>query len=150
MHWHIVRILIGYALASLAAAAILVAFVYVPGDLGGLGTDLTGDRLSEAGLFALVVAPWIALFAAAPALAGITFAETNKIAGAMFYAAVGLASAAAGFFLQHTSETQGAPGVFQAYALIAFLTAGITGGLVYWAVAGRYAGKPKPAAPAKA
>ena len=148
MLWHIARILFGFAVANLAVAAILVAFVYAPGDWNGVRTDLTGERLSEAGLFAAAVAPWIALFGAAPALAGITFAEANKIAGAMFYAAVGLGIAAAGFFFQHASETPGALGVFQAYALIAFLTAGMAGGLAYWALAGRFAGKAKAAAPA--
>src|SRR5262245_16541308 len=102
MYWRVVRILIAFVLASLAAAGVLVAFAYAPGDWGRVQADLTGERLSNAGLFALRVAPWIALCAAAPALAGVAYAEAHKITGSMFYAAVGLGIAAAGFFLQHT------------------------------------------------
>jgi hypothetical protein len=139
MFARIVRIMAGFALASLAAAATLVAFVYAPGDWAGLRADLNGDRLSEAGYFALVITPWVALSAAIPALAGVVFAETRKIGGFTFFALAGIAMAAAGFLLQHFSEPAGAPGIFQAYALIAFLTAGLIGGVVYWACAGRYA-----------
>jgi hypothetical protein len=144
MFWHIVRILLGFALASLAATATLVAFVYVPGDWEGLRADLGNERLSEAGYFIGVSAPWVALCAVAPALAGVVFAESNKITGAMFYAAVGFGIALAGFFIQYSSEA----GIFQAYALIAFLAAGVIGGLVYWFSAGCYAGK-APGAAAK-
>ncbi|HEY1246430.1 MAG TPA: hypothetical protein VGF29_16515, partial [Hyphomicrobiaceae bacterium] len=85
----VVRILTGFALASLAAAATLVIFVYAPYDWQGLRTDLTGDRVSEAGYFALVITPWVALCAGAPALAGVLYAETNRIRGSTFYALAG-------------------------------------------------------------
>ncbi|MBO0764891.1 MAG: hypothetical protein J2P50_09930 [Hyphomicrobiaceae bacterium] len=135
----IVRILAGFALATLASAVTLVAFVYAPGDWGGLSADLNGDRLSEAGYFALVVTPWVALWAALPVLAGVLLAETRKIGGFTFYALAGIATAAAGFLLLDYREPPGVPGIFRAYALIAFLTAGLIGGGVYWASAGRYA-----------
>src|SRR5262249_28591894 len=134
-----VRIVTGFALASLAAAATLVLFVYAPGDWEGLGADLNGDRLSEAAYFALVIAPWVAVCAAVPALIGVVIAERRKIAGSVFYALVGLGTAVAGFALQHVSEASGGAGIFQAYALIAFLAAGLVGGVVYWASSGRHA-----------
>jgi hypothetical protein len=134
----VVRTLAGFTLASFAAAATLVLFVYAPGDLAGLRADFSGARLSEAGYFALVITPWVALSAALPALVGVLVAETYRLAGWPFYVLVGLATAFAGFFVQHSSGSRGAPGIFEAYALIAFLTAGLIGGLVYWAFSGRY------------
>jgi hypothetical protein len=140
-------ILVGFALASFTAAATLVLFVYAPGDLASLRTDLNGTRLSEAGYFALVITPWVAVTGAVPALAGILYAEARKIAGWTFYALAGLGTALVGFFLQRASEPRGEPGIFEAYALIAFLAAGLVGGLVYWASSGRYASRAGGAAP---
>jgi hypothetical protein len=134
----VVRVLAGFALASFAAAATLVLFVYAPGDLAGLSRDLNGARLSEAGFFALVITRWVALCAAGPALVGVLVAETYRIAGWPFYVLVGLATAMAGFFVQQASESSGASGIVEAYALIAFLTAGLIGGVVYWVFSGRY------------
>jgi hypothetical protein len=134
----VVRILIGFALASFAAAATLVLFVYAPGNWASPGADLSGARLSEAGYFALLITPWVALSAALPALAGVLYAETHKVAGWLFYAFAGLGTAFAGFLVQHASESRGTPGIFEAYALIAFLAGGLVGGLVYWAASGRH------------
>jgi len=140
----VVRILVGFALASLAAAATLVLFVYAPVDWANPAADLSGPRLSEAGYFALMITPWVALAAALPVLAGVSYAESQKIAGWPFYVFAGLGTAFAGFLLQHASESRGGPGIFEAYALIAFLVAGIVGGLVYWLASGRYAARPAP------
>ena len=134
----VVRVLTGFALASFAAAATLVLFVYAPADSASLSTDLNGARLLQAGYFALVITPWVALSAALPGLAGVFYAETQRLAGWPFYVFAGLGTAFAGFLLQHASESRGGPGIFEAYALIAFLVAGIVGGLVYWAASGRY------------
>jgi hypothetical protein len=138
----VVQILIGFALASFAAAATLVLFVYAPGDWANPGADLSGARLSEAGYFALIITPWVALSAALPGLAGVLYAETHKAAGWLFYAFAGLGTAFAGFLVQYASEPRYAPGIFEAYALIAFLAAGLIGGLVYWACSGRYVAGP--------
>jgi hypothetical protein len=143
----VVRILTGFALASFAAAATLVLFVYAPGDLAGLRTDLSGPRLSEAGYFALVITPWVALSGALPMLAGVLYAETRRITGWTFYILAGLGTALVGFFLQHASESRDAPGIFEAYALIAFLAAGLVGGLVYWASSGRHVSRAGGTAP---
>jgi hypothetical protein len=146
MFWRVIRILIAFVAACLAATAALVAFAYAPVDWPSVQVELTGERLSNAAIFAFSATPWIVLSAAAPALAGVAYAEAHKIVGVMFYVSVGFGIAAAGFFLQHISEAQGGPGIFQAYALIAFLTAGALGGVVYWAIAGRFAAKPAAAA----
>jgi hypothetical protein len=130
----LVRILTGFALASFAAAVTLVAFVYAPSETAGL----TGARLSAAGYFAIVITPWVALCAALPAFISVMIAEARHIAGWTFYVLAGIGTAAVGFLVQYWTETRVGPGIFQAYALIAFLTAGLIGGLAYWVSSGRY------------
>ena len=132
------RIASGFVLASLAAAVTLVLFVYAPADLASLRSDLSGERLSEAGLFALIVTPHVALYAALPALAGAIFAEVRRVAGWPFYALAGIATAAAGFLVLHLSGAPDEAGLFSGYALAAFLTSGLVGGLAYWALSGRF------------
>ncbi len=144
---HVVRILTGFALACFAAAATLVLFIYAPTDWGSAGADLTGPRLSEAGYFALMSTPWVAMCAALPAFAGVLLAEARNIAGWAFYALAGIGTAVVGFLVQHSTELPGGPGIFQAYALIAFLAAGLIGGLVYWASSGRYVTREASTAP---
>jgi hypothetical protein len=141
----ILRILFGFGLACAAAAVTLVSFVYAPADLPGLSEELSGDRLSEAGLFALLITPHVLLSAAFPALLAAAFAETRKVASWLFYAFAGIATAGAGFLVQYLTEPPTrAVSIFQTYALIAFLTAGLIGGLVYWALSGRYAATKTP------
>ena len=55
-----------------------------------------------------------------------------------YYAILGIAVAALGFLLQHVTETPGQATILHNYALTAFLTAGLAGGLVYWLFSGRY------------
>jgi hypothetical protein len=131
------RVVLGFALASLAAGLTLVVFAYAPDDLEGLRADLNAERLSEAGLFALHVMLWVAVWAALPALAGALFAEVRSVARWWFYALVGIVTAAAGFVVFYEASLP------SLYALAAVLTSGLVGGLAYWAVAGRFA-RPKP------
>jgi hypothetical protein len=133
----IVRIVIGYALACVAAAAALVLFVYTPAELATVPA-----RLSEAGFFTLFVAPYLALFAALPALVGVVVGELRGIATWGYHAVVGLAIAALGFLTQHFTEGPGEATILHNYALTAFLTAGLIGGLAYWLVSGRFAARP--------
>ena len=133
----IVRIVIGYALACIIAAVTLVLFVYTPPELATIPA-----RLSEAGFFALVVAPYLALFAALPALIAVTFAELRGIATWGYHAVVGLIIAALGFLTQHFMEAPGEATILHNYALTAFLVAGLVGGLVYWLISGRFASRP--------
>jgi hypothetical protein len=135
----ILRILIGFALACVAAAITLVLFVYAPADLTSLREELNGDRLSEAGFFALLITPHVVISAAFPALLAAVFAETRKLAAWPFYVLAGLATAGAGFLVQYLSEPPMRLTILQTYALFAFLTAGFIGGLVYWALSGRFA-----------
>jgi hypothetical protein len=132
------RVASGFVLASLAAAVTLVLFVYAPADLPSLSADLSGERLSEAGLFALIVTPHVALYAALPALVAAIFAEVRRVAGWLFYALAGIATAAVGFLVLHLGPGPGEAGLFSSYVLAAFLTSGLVGGLAYWASSGRF------------
>ena len=110
-----------------------------------LSEDLSADRLTEAGLLALHSIPHVAISAAFPALLAAVFAETRQLGSWLYYAFIGLAIAGGGFLLLYLTEPPTRPySVFQAYFLIALLTAGLVGGLVYWSLSGRYAA-PKPA-----
>jgi hypothetical protein len=145
-----IRIVLGFALASLAAGIVLVLFVYAPADLEGLRSDLSGERLLEAGLFALFVTPHVALSAALPALAGAIFAEVRRVAGWRYYALAGIAIAAAGFVVQQLSAAPEETGLLSGYVFAAFLTSGLAGGLAYWALSGRFVrSRATPAPPAR-
>ena len=138
----VIRVLIGFVLANLAAAFTLVLFVYAPPDWASLPADLSGERLSEAGFFALVVVPHIAVYAAAPALVGVLFAESRKVGAWTFYGAAGIVTATTGFLIFLLSEAPDEASILQGYVLAAFLTSGFVGGLAYWVFSGRFAARP--------
>ncbi|MBX9590111.1 MAG: hypothetical protein K2X43_12455 [Hyphomonadaceae bacterium] len=143
-----IRVLFGFVLACLAAAATLVLFVYTPAELASLPSGMGADRMSEAGLFALAVTPHVATFAALPALIGAVFAESRGISSWGYYAMVGIGIAVLGFLAQHVSEAPGQTSILHNYALTAFLTAGLTGGWAYWLFSGRYV-MPRAGTPAR-
>jgi hypothetical protein len=134
----VLRVLIGFALASLAATVTLVLFAH---DLG------TSELRSKAAVLALFSTPHVAVYAALPALVGAVFAEVRKVARWSFYALAGIVTAAAGFLLQHLSEAPGEESILSNYGLVAFLTSGLVGGLAYWASSGRFAARRPAAAP---
>ena len=127
----------------MAAAVTLVLFVYASADLTSLREELNGNRLSEAGFFALLITPHVVVWAALPALLAAVFAETQKLAAWPFYALAGIATAGAGLLVQFLTEPPSVD-ILQTYFLIAFLTAGFIGGLVYWALSGRFAATKPP------
>jgi hypothetical protein len=132
------RVLLGFALACLAAGLTLVLFVYTPLELA---REHAGERMSEAGLLALAVATHTAMFAAPFALIGAGFAEWQRIGGWLYYTLVGIAVAAIGFAAQSWTESGGeAQGsILNGYAVAAFLVTGGVAGLIYWLCAGRLA-----------
>ena len=138
-----VRVLLAFIVACLAAALTLVLFVYTPAELLALPADMRGDRISEAGLFTLAVAPHVAIFSALFALVAVVFAERRAVGAWSYYALVGVGIATAGFLIQHFSEAPGQVTILQNYALIAFLVSGAVGGAIYWFFSGRYAGPPR-------
>lgn len=142
---HLIRVLFGFVVACMAAAATLVLFVYTPAELASLPSDIGADRLTEAALFALVVTPHVMVFALLPALLSLIYAERNNIGSWGYYVLLGLIVATIGFLTQHFSEAPGQATILQNYALTAFLAAGVVGGLVYWLFSGRFAAAARPA-----
>ena len=132
------RVLVGFALACLAAGLTMVLFVYTPLELA---REHAGDRVSQAGLLALAAATHTAMFAAPFALIGAGFAEWQRIGGWFYYTLVGIAIAVVGFAAQSWTESggEGKGSILNGYAVTAFIVTGSVGGLVYWLCAGRLA-----------
>ena len=141
----LIRVLFGFVVACMAGAATLVLFVYTPAELASLPSDIGTDRVIEAALFALVVAPHVMLFATLPALLSLIYAERNGIGSWGYYVLLGLIVATLGFLAQHFSEAPGQATILQNYALTAFLVAGVIGGFAYWLLSGRFAAAAPPA-----
>jgi hypothetical protein len=137
---HILRVVLGFVLACLAAGLTLVLFVYTPLELAGLTASNAAARLGEAGILALAAATHAGVFCAPFALAGAAYGEWRAVRSPAYYALLGVAIAAAGFFAQYHSEAAGDLSILNTYALSAFALTGLVGGLVYWLGAGRHAG----------
>jgi drug/metabolite transporter (DMT)-like permease len=130
------RVIVGFALACLAAGLTIVLFVYTPLELA---TELASERVSEATLLALAAATHSAVFAAPFALIGASFGEWQRIGSWLYYALVGIAIAAVGFLAQFWTEAEGEVSIVNSYAVTAFIVTGFVAGLVYWLCSGRNA-----------
>lgn len=135
----------GYLLACVAFGAVLVGFVVTPAELMSSPSGEVGKRLANAGLLALSSASWAAIFASPLALVAALIAERRAIREWFYYIIVAVLAAGIGFLAQYVSELQGAPTIFNNYALAAFMTGGVIAGFVYWLVAGRYTKVRQPA-----
>ncbi len=136
----ILRVLLGFVLAALAAGITKVLFVITPSQLANLPADVVSDRVAMAGEMALLAGLHSAIFAAPFALVGAAIGEWRRIRDWAYYALIGMAIALIGFLAQYSSEFTGQPTIVNNYALTAFLTTGFIAGIVYWIVSGRYAG----------
>lgn len=125
----IIRIILGFAAASLMAGLVQVAFV-----AGGDLLSATGSRLESLGLLTLLAATQSAVFAAPFAFLAAAFAAWQPVRSVLFFAAVGIAIALAGFFAQYVSEA-GVSTIINGYALAAYVASGSSAGLVYWLLA---------------
>jgi hypothetical protein len=125
----IVRILIAYALASLAAGyAVYISLLVMPS--AGMGHDASASGIS----FGLMVTMFVALFAALPAAIVISWGEFRAWRMWWYYAIAGsVIGAVLGkmFIPPHWFVWLG-------------LGFGPVSGLIYWAVAGRTAGPQSP------
>lgn len=134
----LVRVLLGFALACLAAGLVQVLFVITPAELARLPTHAVTERVQGAGVLWLLAATQAAVFSVPFALVAGAVAEWQGIRSWIYYALAGAGIALAGFLTQLAGET-GALTVVNGYALAAFLATGLAAGLVYWAIAGRKA-----------
>jgi len=130
----LLRILLGYVVACLAAGATQTLFVVTPSELAA---DM--DRISGAAVLMAMAATQTAVFAIP--FAGIAIVLTEWFAARVWltYAALGVCIAMTAYFVAIAGES-GAATILNDYAFKAFLAAGLVGGMVYWLVAGRRAG----------
>lgn len=136
----LLRVLFGFAVACLAAGLTLVLFVITPSELLGLPPDVLRDRAWKALELAAYVAVQAALFAAPFALVVAALGEALRSRAWTYYVIAALVITGLGFYAQHSTEKVGQPTILNNYAMLAFLTAGVVSGLMYWLLSGRYAG----------
>jgi Na+/melibiose symporter-like transporter len=129
-------VLIGYLVACIAFALVLVAFVFTPAELA----SADADRFSMAGFQLLASSIQVIMFAAPLALVVTAIAEWRGTVDWIFYALAAMLIAGVGFLAQYASELQGAPTIVNNYAFTAFMTGGFVAGVIYWLMAGRSAG----------
>lgn len=137
----LLRILLAFALACLAAGLTMILFVFTPVEIIGLPPDVRADRVGKALELAGFVAVQVALFSSPFALLCIALGEMTGLRTSSYYSAVAVVIAAVGYFAQRSTEQIGQPTIANNYALTAFLVSGLVAGLVYWLAAGRYAGR---------
>lgn len=136
----LLRVLFGFVVACLVAGVATVAFVVTPADVASLPSEAQPERLSNAGVLALLAATHSAIFAFPFALIAIGVGELWRVRSWLYYVLVAVAIALGGLAAVYLNEVPGQPSIFNDYALGAFLTVGIAAGLAYWLVAGRCAG----------
>lgn len=131
------RVLLGYLIACLGAGLTTLLFAWTPMDLSNMQGDMANDKLA----LAMPVATQIAIFAAPFAFVAIAFGESRRWRDWAYYAAVGMAIALFGYLAQYQSETPAQTWSItnSNYPLVAFLTSGFVGGLLYWIFSGRLA-----------
>jgi hypothetical protein len=138
----LLRVIIGFIVASIVAGVTKVLFVYTPADLASLPADVAASRIGTAFDLALGAAVQSGLFAAPFAFVAAALGEWRRLSDWTYYAIIGMLIALIGFITQFSSESVGQPTIINNYALTAFLTAGFLGGLAFWMVSGRSAGAP--------
>ena len=134
-----IRVVFGFVVGCLAAGLTIVLFVTTPVELANTPSNAFSDALSSNALLALAAATHSAVFAAPFALIGATIGEWRQLAHWTYYAVVGVIIAGLGFLAQYHSEGGAQASILNNYALVAFLTMGFVGGVIYWLMAGQFA-----------
>lgn len=137
----LVRIIVGFVLASVAAGFVLVMFVNTPAEVLTQPARQLPETAEHILNLTLLSATQSALFAAVFVLIVAVVGELFSIRRPIFYLLFGVVIAFLGFVEQYMSETLAEPTVWNSYALAAFLTSGFFGGFVYWLAAGQFAGR---------
>jgi len=133
----VIRVVIGIALACLAAALVQVLFAVTPKELMTAGDD----RLLVAAKWTLLSATQFAVFSMPFALIAVIISEVMRLRSFAYFAIVAMAIAVAGFGLIYSNESATEASIVNAYAMAAYLTSGFVGGFIYWLVSGRRAGR---------
>jgi len=135
----VVRVLSGLIAASLMAALVKVLHVITPMELQSLSGDALASRLMRVAELVALTATHQAFFVLPLGLIAAVIAEVNRIRHWFVYALIGAAIAAAGFYVQVTGESV-VRTIVNPYAGQAYAIEGIVAGVVYWLIAGRFAG----------
>jgi len=135
----LLRVIVGFILACLAAGAVKVLFAVTPAELIDAGTEYW----QQGGVWALYTGTMIAIFALPFAALSAIFSEWQGIRSFAYHGFIGIAIAVAGFALIVTGESPDAPSIINSYAMAAFLTTGLASGFIYWLFAGRFAYRPQ-------
>jgi len=143
----ILRVIIGFIVACIAAGLVQVLFVTPPNELLSLPDEKILDEMASLGWLALFAGTQFAVFSAPFALIAALVGEWQRVRAWPFYGIAGMLIAGAGFLAQYASENSGQPTIANTYGLASFLAAGLIGGLVYWMLAGARAGGSSVAAP---
>jgi hypothetical protein len=131
----VVRVLLGFAAACVAAGFIQVLFAVTPAELVAAGEA----RWSAAVNWAILSSAHIFVFAAPFALISIVISEWLGIRSFAYHTIVAMGIAVAGFGLIMMMETPSEASIVNSYAMAAYLTSGFIAGFVYWVLAGRLA-----------
>jgi hypothetical protein len=131
----VVRIVLGFVAACLAAGFIQVLFAVTPAELVVAGEA----RWSAALNWALLSSAHIAVFAAPFALISIIISEWLGIRSFAYHTIIAMGIAVAGFGLIMMMETPSEASIVNSYAMAAYLTSGFIAGFVYWVLSGRLA-----------
>lgn len=132
----IFRVLFGFVLACFAAGFTKVLFAVGPQQMMAGDPDKLGTILEWVAL----TATHSAVFAAPFAFLSAAISEWQAIRGFLYHAIIGLGIAMAGFAAQYFGEGPVVNSIFNGYALAAYATSGLVGGIFYWIFAGRHAG----------
>lgn len=143
------RVLAGLILACIAAALVMVLHVIRPFELTQLPADQLLGRLAAAGELSALVATQFAMFAVPFGLIAAMIAEINRWRGVLFFVIAALAIAGGGYLLQYQSESEFRT-VANPFAAQVFAAQGLAAGLLYWVIAGRFAGWRRGGGPIKA
>ncbi len=134
------RVVIGFVAAVLAAATVQVLFAHPPAEIIDTGA-LAGRRSLAGGMdYLLQVAAIIGVFALSFVAIAVAVSEGLHVQGLPFYLVTGLGIAGMGLYARMKGEDPGDPSILNAYAMLAYATAGLAGGVVYWWLAGWRAG----------
>jgi hypothetical protein len=138
---HIFMMLIGFAAASFAAAAIMAIGIAAP---FWAAAPLTGYERQGLWIATWVTSFIVAGFAFLPALLVMLIAESFRLRSILFYALAGavvglmyspLGAGFAQWWIDFNDQ------VIKSRPTELMVAAGIGGGIVYWAIAGRSAGR---------
>jgi hypothetical protein len=141
MLWSALRILIGFAVASLVAGATQVMFVVDPA-----GIFASRESAAAAGLLTAMAATQAATFALPFSVIAIGVSEVFNLRGWLTFTVWGVLIALSAYATVVAAEGDEIS-MRNSYALWAFVASGAVGGLTYWLLAGRVAGRRSNSAP---